>query len=240
MPMTNETQQVTYIHPKEYYAVVKRRGKGKLGGEYQFNETIYPPFPWKKDEPAPKPKPKPQPVRKTMVVRVTEQDKAGFAALYRQDYTITQIAEISGWSKTTVFRHLNLMGLIRRQKKLTDSERAQIVNMARDGATAAKIAETIDVSEKTVYRQLHAVGIWKNHTMTDSRKKGEKMKADRNKLELALARACMMSYQLAEKAGIGRTTMSNIMAGWSVNPATLGRVSRALGVDVTDIMQQEG
>lgn len=170
MPMTNETQQVTYIHPKEYYAVVQRRGKGKLGGEYQFNETIYPPFPWKKDEPAPKPKPKPQPVRKTMVVRVTEQDKAGFAALYRQDYTITQIAEISGWSKTTVFRHLNLMGLIRRQKKLTDSERAQIVNMARDGATAAKIAETIDVSEKTVYRQLHAVGIWKNQTSTGSRK----------------------------------------------------------------------
>jgi len=59
MPMKSETRRVVYIHPKGYYAVVERRGKGKLGGEYKFRETIYPPFPWQKNELAPKPRLKP-------------------------------------------------------------------------------------------------------------------------------------------------------------------------------------
>lgn len=66
------------------------------------------------------------------------------------------------------------------------------------------------------------------------------MKADRVKLELALSRTRMISDQLAAKAGISRTTIYRIWAGDSVKPATLGRVARALGVDVADIMQREG
>lgn len=47
------------------------------------------------------------------ISQATEQDEADFAALYRQGYTITKIAAISGWSKATVSRHLRRTGAIR-------------------------------------------------------------------------------------------------------------------------------
>lgn len=66
------------------------------------------------------------------------------------------------------------------------------------------------------------------------------MKANRDKLERAFARACKRPHLLAMEVGIGRAAMDRVMVGLNVKPATLERVARALGVDVTDIMQQEG
>lgn len=65
------------------------------------------------------------------------------------------------------------------------------------------------------------------------------MKADRNKLMLAMARACMNSEDLAEKTGMPRPTVNGVITGRSVRPATIGRVALALGVDVTEILETE-
>lgn len=65
------------------------------------------------------------------------------------------------------------------------------------------------------------------------------MKADRKKLELAMARACMSSADLPVAAGLPRPTVQNAIVGKSVRPATLGRIAKALGVDPADIIKEE-
>lgn len=64
------------------------------------------------------------------------------------------------------------------------------------------------------------------------------MKADRKKLELAMARACMNSADLPTAAGLPRPTVQNLIVGKSVRPATLGKVARALGVDPEYILEK--
>ena len=63
------------------------------------------------------------------------------------------------------------------------------------------------------------------------------MKANRKKLEYAMARACMTPDQVAKAAEMPRPTLNNVIVGKSVMPATLGRVARALGVEVEAIME---
>ena len=64
------------------------------------------------------------------------------------------------------------------------------------------------------------------------------MKADRKKLELAMARACMESRNLPAAAGLPRPTVQNVLVGKSVRPSTLGRIAKALGVDPADIIEK--
>lgn len=66
------------------------------------------------------------------------------------------------------------------------------------------------------------------------------MKVSREKLKLAMARACMNTADLADAAGLPRPTVNNVVVGKSVRPGTLGRIARALGVDPTDILDGEG
>ena len=65
------------------------------------------------------------------------------------------------------------------------------------------------------------------------------MKADRNKLELAMARACMTPELLAAAAEMPRPTVNNVISGRSVRPATLGRIAKSLGVDPAEIIKEE-
>lgn len=65
------------------------------------------------------------------------------------------------------------------------------------------------------------------------------MKANRKKLELAMARACMSTADLVKTSAMPRPTVNNVIVGKNVSPATLGRVARALDVDVTDILEVE-
>ena len=65
------------------------------------------------------------------------------------------------------------------------------------------------------------------------------MKADRKKLELAMARVCINSKALAEAAQLPRPTLNNMINGRGVSPASLGKVAKALGVDVTEILAEE-
>ena len=66
------------------------------------------------------------------------------------------------------------------------------------------------------------------------------MKADREKLELALAQSCYTPKKLAEAANLPRPTLNNVICGRNVRPATLGRVARALGVPVEQLIDGEG
>lgn len=62
------------------------------------------------------------------------------------------------------------------------------------------------------------------------------MKLDRNKFEIARARACM-SIQDFEAAGIPKGTLCRAMSGRGCNPETIGRIAKSLNVDVTEIIQ---
>ena len=63
------------------------------------------------------------------------------------------------------------------------------------------------------------------------------MTADKAKLTLAMARACMNPQDLAKAAEMPPQTVNGVIRGRSVRPATLGRVARALQVDVANIIR---
>lgn len=65
------------------------------------------------------------------------------------------------------------------------------------------------------------------------------MKANKLRLELSMARACMNSDDLAKASGLPRPTLNNVITGRSIRPATIGKVARALGVDVADLIESE-
>lgn len=66
------------------------------------------------------------------------------------------------------------------------------------------------------------------------------VKANKDKLVLAMARACMNTEDLAASAEMPRPTVNNVITGRNVRPGTLGRIARALGVDVVEIMDVVG
>ena len=63
------------------------------------------------------------------------------------------------------------------------------------------------------------------------------LKANRNKLDAAMARACMTRKELAAASGMPTHSLDNVLRGRTVRPATLGKVARALGVDVEELME---
>jgi len=68
---------------------------------------------------------------------------------------------------------------------------------------------------------------------------GENMKANINKLRLAMARACMNPQDLAKAAEMPPQTVNGVLRGRGVRPATLGRIAKALGVDPAEIVKEE-
>lgn len=64
------------------------------------------------------------------------------------------------------------------------------------------------------------------------------MKLDRKKYMIARARACMGPREL-EKAGVPRGTLCRALSGKGLRPETAGRIAKALGVDVTEIIETE-
>ena len=65
------------------------------------------------------------------------------------------------------------------------------------------------------------------------------MKVNSKKLRLAMARACMNTADLSVKAEMPVQTINGVLRGRSIRPATLGRIAKARGVDVTEIMEIE-
>lgn len=64
------------------------------------------------------------------------------------------------------------------------------------------------------------------------------MKINRQKFDLARARACMGPKDI-EAAGFPRGTLSTALNSENVRPETAGRLAKALGVDVTEIIEEE-
>lgn len=65
------------------------------------------------------------------------------------------------------------------------------------------------------------------------------MKLDRDKFQIAMARVCFEISDLVTASQMPRPTINNAIRGLSVRPATLGRIAKALGVDVTEIIKEE-
>lgn len=66
------------------------------------------------------------------------------------------------------------------------------------------------------------------------------MRMSRKKVNIALARKQMTVSELAEAYGVSRARMNVILNSQVVTPVCAGRVAKALDVDVTEIIDQEG
>ena len=66
------------------------------------------------------------------------------------------------------------------------------------------------------------------------------MRMSRKKVNIALARKQMTVTELAEAYGVSRARMNVILNSQVVTPVCAGRVVKALDVDVTEIIDQEG
>lgn len=65
------------------------------------------------------------------------------------------------------------------------------------------------------------------------------MKANKRKIELAMARACMNSTDIAAQAQIPEVTVRKVISGCGTRARTLGRIAAVLGVDPAEIIEQE-
>ena len=65
------------------------------------------------------------------------------------------------------------------------------------------------------------------------------MKADKKKLELAMARACMNAADVVKKSGMPEPTVKNVVSGRSIKPRTFGRFASAIGADPIEIIAEE-
>lgn len=63
------------------------------------------------------------------------------------------------------------------------------------------------------------------------------MRIDRIKLVAELARQDMSQKKLAEKAGVSRVTVNGIKSGRSCSDEVGQKIAKALGVDVTEIIE---
>ena len=64
------------------------------------------------------------------------------------------------------------------------------------------------------------------------------MRINTKRLKIAMATKCMNSRDLAQKAGLNFSTICSYMNGSKQpTPKSLGKVAKALGVDVTEIIE---
>ena len=66
------------------------------------------------------------------------------------------------------------------------------------------------------------------------------MKISKSKLSIALARKQWNQRDLRDNAIVSAQTILNLNKGKSVLPATVGKIAAALGVDVTEIIEDDG
>lgn len=63
------------------------------------------------------------------------------------------------------------------------------------------------------------------------------MKISRDKIDLVMSRRQFTVTQLSKSYGVSRARMNVILNSVKVSPATAGRLAKALGVDVTEILE---
>lgn len=67
--------------------------------------------------------------------------------------------------------------------------------------------------------------------------RGVRMQISKIKVDVVMARKGLNQIQLANDIGINRTRLSSIINGKSCRPSTITRIAKALGVDVTEIIE---
>lgn len=65
------------------------------------------------------------------------------------------------------------------------------------------------------------------------------MVINKQKLQLAMANNCISSSDLQLKSNLPRGTFLNAVTGKSVRPITAGKIAKALGCEVTDLLDNE-
>lgn len=65
------------------------------------------------------------------------------------------------------------------------------------------------------------------------------MKIDLNKLQLAMANACVDRKDLQARSGLPLGTLSNVYNGKNVRTSTIGKIARALEVSAESIVVSE-
>mgnify|MGYP000194648794 FL=1 len=63
------------------------------------------------------------------------------------------------------------------------------------------------------------------------------MIANKRKLEIAMANACMNPYDLCKVAEIRYQTYQRITSGKDAKPATVGKIAKALNVSVENLIE---
>lgn len=66
------------------------------------------------------------------------------------------------------------------------------------------------------------------------------MKANKARLEMAMAQKCMNVQDVALNANMPYHSVKNVLYGRSVTPKTLGKVCKALQCNPSEIIEQEG
>ena len=70
-----------------------------------------------------------------------------------------------------------------------------------------------------------------------SMERGENMKLNRQKYELARAKSCK-GFGAIVAAGVPKGTLCRAIGGSDVRPETIGKIAKALECDVTEIIEQ--
>ena len=65
------------------------------------------------------------------------------------------------------------------------------------------------------------------------------MQINKTKVLILLAKTQMNQTKLATLSGVSRQTLSYIMNGKACRPDIAGRIAKAFGVDVTEIIEKE-
>ncbi len=66
------------------------------------------------------------------------------------------------------------------------------------------------------------------------------MKISKQKLELAMANACLNPLQVSKQAGCQYATLRNLMNGKEGKPATIGKIASVLKVPVEKLVHESG
>jgi len=70
---------------------------------------------------------------------------------------------------------------------------------------------------------------------------GEVVKLSNKNLDIAMANACINVRELSKKAGLSANTIFKIRNGkHNAMPQTIGKLARALGTEITSLIEQEG
>lgn len=64
------------------------------------------------------------------------------------------------------------------------------------------------------------------------------MKIDANSININMARSCLSLSELSEISGLKISTIQGALKRCSARPATVGKIARALGVDVENIIEK--